>query len=147
MHRTAITKTDLLSKGTHAAVRGCQIKLHVAPGALRVRVLDAVDGPPVPADALAWHTDLVITTFQRLSNERRGGRPEASPFMQARMHLPGKSARVCSQHATHRTLSETLLSTALSIAAMVVCVRGKAHGGHCHVCLMHSLSDTGFVCE
>ena len=58
----------------------CQIALHVAPGALRVRVLDGREQAGVSAEDLAWRSDLVITTFQRLSNEKRG-LGAASPLM------------------------------------------------------------------
>ena len=64
--------------------------MHVAPGTLRVKVLEsstsqdkpsAVDTPK--AADLAWQYDLVITSFQRLSNEVRDGRAaKNSPLME-----------------------------------------------------------------
>ncbi len=48
-----------------------QINKHVAPGALRTVVLDgsSSNSNTPPLHDLAWQYDVVITTFQRLSNE------------------------------------------------------------------------------
>ena len=52
-----------------------QIAMHTAEGALRVLVLDRMaDGHEHTALDTAWHHDLVITTFQRLSVEWGKGR-------------------------------------------------------------------------
>ena len=54
---------------------GVQIEMHTAQGALRVLVMDkAADGFEHTALDTAWHHDLVITTFQRLSVEWGKGR-------------------------------------------------------------------------
>ena len=46
-----------------------QIAMHTAEGALKVRIFDkALSGEYTALDT-AWHYDLVITTFQRLSVE------------------------------------------------------------------------------
>ena len=51
------------------------MRMHIAEGALRVTVLDrAADGRESTAMEIAWHCDLVITTFQRLSVEWSNGR-------------------------------------------------------------------------
>ena len=51
------------------------MRMHIAEGALRVKVLDrAADGRESTAMETAWHCDLVITTFQRLSVEWSNGR-------------------------------------------------------------------------
>ena len=65
---------------------GVQIGMHTAPGALRVLVLDkAADGFEHTALDTAWHHDLVITTFQRLSVEWGKGRKNVrSLFSQVR---------------------------------------------------------------
>lgn len=46
-----------------------QIEMHTAQGALRVRILNKVDGQESTAMNIAWHYDLVVTTFSRLSTE------------------------------------------------------------------------------
>ena len=63
-----------------------QIAMHTAEGALRVLVLDkAADGHEHTALDTAWHHDLVITTFQRLSVEWGKGRKNVrSLFSQVR---------------------------------------------------------------
>ena len=54
------------------------MRMHIAEGALRVKVLDrAADGRESTAMEVAWHCDLVITTFQRLSVEWSNGRIKA----------------------------------------------------------------------
>lgn len=63
-----------------------QIAMHTAEGALRVLVLDRMaDGHEHTALDTAWHHDLVITTFQRLSVEWGKGRKNVrSLFSQVR---------------------------------------------------------------
>ena len=46
-----------------------QIEMHTAQGALRVLILNKVDGQESTAMNIAWHYDLVVTTFSRLSTE------------------------------------------------------------------------------
>ena len=67
-----------------------QIAMHTAEGALRVRVLDkTADGQEHTALDTAWHHDLVITTFQRLSVEWGKGRKNVrSLFSQVRLPIP-----------------------------------------------------------
>ena len=55
-----------------------QIAMHTVEGALRVLVLDkAASGHEHTMLDTAWHHDLVITTFQRLSVEWGKGRKNA----------------------------------------------------------------------
>lgn len=44
--------------------------MHTVTGAVRVKVLDGkVEGERLTALDIAWHYDIVVTTFQRLSTE------------------------------------------------------------------------------
>ncbi|GFR53066.1 hypothetical protein Agub_g15764, partial [Astrephomene gubernaculifera] len=66
-----------------------QIRAHVAPNTLRVCVLDRLDPrvTPTPAE-LAWEYDIVITTFNRLSQGAGGSSGEcASPLTQALLQI------------------------------------------------------------
>ncbi len=75
-----------------------QIAMHTAEGALRVLVLDrTADGHEHTALDTAWHHDLVITTFQRLSVEWGKGRKNVrSLFRQVRRQMPVRvSFRPC----------------------------------------------------
>ena len=65
-------------QGPLTGVLRLQMRMHIAEGALRVKVLDrAADGRESTAMEVAWHCDLVITTFQRLSVEWSNGRIKA----------------------------------------------------------------------
>lgn len=66
-----------------------QIAQHVDEGTLRMKVLDSGSGKQADtAHDLASSYDLVITTFQRLSNEKSLGK--ASPLLKvpSLKHLP-----------------------------------------------------------
>ena len=64
--------------GPLTGVLRLQMRMHIAEDALRVKVLDrAADGRESTAMDIAWHYDLVITTFQRLSVEWSNGRIKA----------------------------------------------------------------------
>ena len=72
-----------------------QMRMHIAEGALRVKVLNkAAGGKEFTALDTAWHYDLVITTFQRLSVEWSNGRIKAKSIFSQVMHLCG----TCSWH-------------------------------------------------
>jgi len=52
-----------------------QIDMHTEADKVRVKVLDSRrDSKPLTALDIAWHYDVVITTFQRLSIERSLGK-------------------------------------------------------------------------
>ncbi|CAL8471722.1 g11264 [Coccomyxa elongata] len=59
-----------------------QINMHTVTGTVRVRVLDSRgDAEPLNALDIAWHYDIVITTFQRLSNEGSLGKQSSASVL------------------------------------------------------------------
>ena len=89
------------------------MRMHIAEGALRVKILDrAADGRESTAMEVAWHCDLVITTFQRLSVEWSNGRIKAkSIFNQVSALMDHALGALLSQIYT--ALHIELLNTAL----------------------------------
>ena len=100
-------------QGPLTGVLRLQMRMHIAEGALRVKVLDrAADGRESTAMEVAWHCDLVITTFQRLSVEWSNGRIKAkSIFNQVSALMDHALGALLSQIYT--ALHIELLNTAL----------------------------------
>lgn len=59
--------------------------MHTVTGTIRVRVLG--DAEPLNALDIAWHYDIVITTFQRLSNEGSLGKRSSAALKQVSPHM------------------------------------------------------------
>ena len=108
------------------------MRMHIAEGALRVRVLDrAADGRESTAMEIAWHCDLVITTFQRLSVEWSNGRIKAKSIF--------NQVTAVMKHALGALLPQSTQPCTLSILSR------RCNGSH--RVAMYDCIKTRFICS